>query len=281
VGDPLVLRGEEMLEECERAVARDPRATALFSDVDGTVSPIVADPYAAIVPEEFRATLAALAPRLGLTAFVTGRDVRQGAGMVGVPGAWYVGLHGFDVLAPDGSLTRDPAADRWQDEVQAMVRRARMLDAESLGLVLEDKGPMLDLHYRRAPDPAATLDVLEREVLRPARLRGLGIATGHFVVEVRPPEPVSKGTATARLLAGGAFATAVFLGDDLTDCTGFAAVRRWADEGAAAGQPRRAFTVAAITGETPDEVREGGDVWVDATPGVLHVLRRLLQATGG
>ncbi len=279
--DGLVLHGEETLEECLRAVARDPRATALFSDIDGTLSPIVADPYAAVVPEEFRAALATLAPRLGLTAFVTGRDVRQGAAMVGVPGAWYVGLHGFDVLAPDGALTRDPAADRWQDEVQAMVRRARMLDAESLGLVLEDKGPMLDLHYRRAPDPAATLAVLEREVLQPARLRGLGIASGHFVVEVRPPDPVSKGTATARLLAGGAFATAVFLGDDLTDCTGFAAVKQWADEGAAAGQPRRAFTVAAITDETPDEVREGGDVWVVATPGVLHVLRRLLQAIGG
>ncbi len=289
-GDELILHGGERLAACLRAVAREPRATALFCDVDGTVSPIVSDPYAAVVPETFRAALAALAPRLGLLAFVTGRDVRQAAAMVGVPGARYVGLHGFDLMGPDGTVIRDPSAEQYVERVQAMARRVRMLDAESLGLVVENKGPMLDLHYRQAPDPAATLRLLEAEILDPARQSGLAVATGHFLVELRPPEPVSKGTATLRLLAAGGpdgrpFETAIFLGDDLTDCTGFAAVHEWDDgdvDGAATAPavPRTALAVAALTDETPEQVKDDADVWVAATPGVYEVLRRAGLAAG-
>ena len=153
------------------------------------------------------------------------------------------------------------------------------LDAERLGLVVENKGPMLDLHYRRAPDPAATLAVLEREILQPARELGLAIATGHFLVELRPPVPVSKGTAVRRLLGtggrdGAALRTALFLGDDLTDRTGFAAVHEWAAE---AGE-RLALAVAALTDETPPEVSDEADVVVAATPGVYEVLAGLLEA---
>ena len=285
------------------AVAREPRATALFCDIDGTISPIVDDPYAAVVPDTFRTALTALAPRLGLLAFVTGRDVRQAAAMVGVAGASYVGLHGFDQMSPDGTVARDPAAEGYVDRVQTMARRVAALDAGRLGLVVENKGPMLDLHYRRAPDPAATVALLEAEILGPARALGLAIATGHFLVELRPPEPVSKGTAVRRLLRTGgrgevALRTAIFVGDDLTDCTGFAAVHEWAGEAQPVGEARSAarvrthpvaadgdapagrvaVAVAALTDETPRQVADEADVVVAATPGVYDVLTMLLEA---
>jgi trehalose 6-phosphate phosphatase len=287
----LVLCGADLLAAATRTVAREPRASALFCDIDGTISPIVSDPYAAVVPQAFRATLAALAPRLGLLAFVTGRDVRHAAAMVGVGDAQYVGLHGFDVLTPDGTVNRDPAAAPYFDRVQTMAQRAATLDAESLGLVIEDKGPVLALHYRRASDPAATLVVLEREILQPARALGLALAGGHFLVEVRPPVAVSKGTAARRLLDTGGrdgtqLRTALFLGDDLTDCTGFAAIHAWAAEaddptrgrlgGVTSG--RLALAVAALTDETPPQVRDEADVVVAATPGVFEVLAGLLEA---
>ena len=289
VNEPeLILRGAGALADVLRPVARAPLATALFCDIDGTVSPIVSDPYEAVVPEPFRAVLTALAPRLGLLAFVTGRDVRQAAAMVGLDGVTYVGLHGFDQMAPDGTVARDPVAEPYVARVQTMARRVAGLDAGRLGLVVENKGPMLDLHYRRAPDPAATLAVLEAEILGPARELGLAIATGHFLVELRPPEPVSKGTTVRRLLkAGGrgqvAPRVAIFAGDDLTDCTGFAAVHEWAGEGdaaTAAGGPggRVALAVAALTDETPREVKDASDVWVSTTPGVYEVLVALLAA---
>ena len=119
---------------------------------------------------------------------------------------------------------------------------------------------MLDLHYRRAPDPAATVAVLEAEILGPARALGLAVATGHFLVELRPPEPVSKGTAVRRLLRTGgrggvALRTAIFVGDDLTDCTGFAAVHEWAGETQPVGEARSAARTrtqpAAADGDAP------------------------------
>jgi trehalose 6-phosphate phosphatase len=309
----LILRGADALADVLRVVARAPQATALFCDIDGTISPIVPDPYRAVVPAPFRAALATLAPRLGLLAFVTGRDVRQAAAMVGLEGAAYVGLHGFDRMAPDGAVTRDPAAQPYVEAVQRMARRVRGLDAARLGLVVENKGPMLDLHYRQATDPQATLAELEAEVLRPARDLGLAVATGHFLVELRPPVAVDKGTAVMSLLRAGAggdgaapFRTAIFVGDDLTDCTGFAAVHGWARAGAGAAPPARgaagagtvadeggadgdraapplrraALAVAALTEETPSQVKDGADVWVAATPGVFAVLERLREAAG-
>jgi len=277
----LILRGAESLAAAIRAAAREPRATALFCDIDGTISPIVADPFAAVVPPAFRAILAALAPRLGLLAFVTGRDAHRAAAMVGIGDALYVGLHGFDVLAPGGAVRRDPAAGPYVARVRTMARRAAALDADRLGLVIEDKGPVVALHYRRALDPAATLAVLEREILQPARRLGLAIASGHFLVELRPPVAVSKGTAVLRLLSpsgrgGMAMRTAFFLGDDLTDRTGFTAVHAWAAE--AGGGGRLALAVAALTDETPPEVRDEADVVVAATPGVFEVLAGLLEA---
>ncbi len=303
----LILRGADTLAAALRAVAAAPRATALFCDIDGTVSPIVSDPYKAVVAEPFRAALAALAPRLGLLAFVTGRDVRQAAAIVGLKGVAYVGLHGFDRMAPDGAVTRDPTAQPYVEAVQRMARRVRGLDAARLGLVVENKGPMLDMHYRQAADPDATLAELETEVLRPARDLGLAVATGHFLVELRPPVAIDKGTAVLSLLRSGAgdgaapLRTAIFLGDDLTDCTGFAAVHDWAREGegeAAGGASsgsgatdgsaggrgvnpaqRTALAVAALTDETPQQVKDGADVWVTATPGIFQVLTELLEAT--
>lgn len=283
----LILYGEDALERCLSAVARDAAATAFFCDIDGTISPIVADPYAAVVPDEFRAALVKLAPRLGLLAFVTGRDVCQGRDLVRVPGATYVGTHGLETLTPNGAAHADPAAEPYVDDVQAMVCRAEALDAKRLGLVLENKRTVLAVHYRLAPDEQATRAVLESEIVTPARELGLLISTGHFLVEVRPPVVATKGTATLALLAGGDYRTALFLGDDLTDCTGFAALREWAKAGdaqasPAAGAPtapaRLSCAIAAITDETPQKVVDESDVRVAATPGVYAVLTRLVAA---
>ena len=84
-------------------------------------------------------------------------------------------------------------------------------------------------------------------MVEPARGRGLAISTGHFVFEVRPPLPLTKGTATRRLLAGGDYLAAMFCGDDLTDVTGFKTLHDWAARDAR----RAACAVAAVTAETP------------------------------
>jgi len=273
-----ILAGEQALLSCLDGVRRAPRAAALFCDIDGTISPIAGRPMDAFVPESFLEVLRGLVARLGAVSFVTGRAVEDGRRMVGVEGAAYVGTHGLEIMDVDGSVRTEPQAERHVEVVQEIAALATAeLDGVVAGVVLENKRTVLAIHYRLAPDPERARHEIVTRVVDPARARGLAISTGHFLVEVRPPVAVTKGSATRRLLGEDDFLAAVFCGDDLTDVTGFEAIHRWAD----ADARRLACAVAAVTKETPRPVIDESDVRVAATPGMCEVLRRLLTAAGG
>jgi trehalose-phosphatase len=275
-GKPII-RGHEALRTLERAAAEAPHAAALFCDIDGTISPIAPTPAEAHVPEAFRALLAALVERLGLVAFCTGRSLEDGRRMIPLEGAAYVGTHGLETMTPDGAVIGDPQAERYVAAIREIGEAAAAgLDCEALGVVIEDKRTVLAVHYRLAEDPEAARRQILRHVVEPARERGLAIATGHFMFEVRPPLPFSKGSAARRLLDAGDYLAVMACGDDLTDVTLFAAVRDWRERDAR----RRTAAVAAVTAETPEAVIAAADVLVRATPGVHEVLARLAAAVG-
>ena len=276
-GEQLITKGESAFAACLAAYAAAPRAGALLCDIDGTISPIVAYPGDAAVSQPFREVLAALTERLGLVAFVTGRTLEDGRRMIPLEGAAYVGTHGLESTAPDGRILTEPLAERYIAAVQEVAAAAaRDLDCDALGVVLENKRTVLAVHYRLAADAARTRHEILTRVVEPARSRGLAVSTGHFLFEVRPPLPFTKGTATRRLLAGGDYLAGLFCGDDLTDVTGFKTLRDWAARDAR----RAACAVAAVTAETPRPVIEEADVLVRATPGVYEALKRLLAAVG-
>ncbi len=275
-GSPII-SGTEALDAFVGACADAPEATALLCDIDGTISPIAPTPAEAHVPAPFRELLGALAQRLGLLAFVTGRSLEDGRRMIPLDGAAYIGTHGLETMAAEGSISVDPQAERYAATVHDVAEAAaRDLDCEALGVVLEDKRTVLAIHYRLAEDAAATRHQILTRVIEPARERGLAIATGHFMFEVRPPLSFNKGSAVRRLLAAGDYLTAMGCGDDLTDVTLFAAVHNWGERDAR----RRTVAVAAVTDETPRPVTEAADVLVRATPGVHEVLSRLGRAVG-
>jgi trehalose 6-phosphate phosphatase len=275
-GSPII-SGAGALDSLLRAAAEAPHAAALFCDIDGTISPIAPTPGEAHVPEPFRELLARLVTRLGLVAFVTGRSLEDGRRMIPVEGAAYVGTHGLETMAPDGAVSSDPQAERYVRTIRE-VREAtqRDLDCDALGIVLEDKRTVLAIHYRLAGDAAATRHQILQRVIEPARALGLAIATGHYLFEIRPPLPFTKGSAVRHLLTAGEYYSALGCGDDLTDVTMFAAVRDWGERDAR----RRTAMVAAVTDETPQPVTDAADVLVRATPGVHEVLSRLAAAVG-
>jgi trehalose 6-phosphate phosphatase len=276
-GSPII-SGTAALDAMARAAAQAPQAAALFCDIDGTISPIAPTPAEARVPGPFRDLLAALVARLGLVAFVTGRSLEDGRRMIPLDGATYIGAHGLETMAADGTVSVEPQAEPYVATIHDVAEAAaRDLDCEALGVVIEDKRTVLAVHYRLAKDPAATRHQILTRVVEPARERGLAVATGHHVFEVRPPLPYTKGTAVRRLLDAGDYLSAMACGDDLTDVTLFAAVRDWGERDAR----RRMVTVAAVTDETPRPVTDAADVLVRATPGVHEVLSRLAEAVGG
>ena len=274
----LITKGETEFAACLAAFAAAPRGGALFCDIDGTISPIVERPADAAVSQPFREVLAALTEQLGLVAFVTGRTLEDGRRMIPLDGAAYVGTHGLESMAPDGQVLTEPMAERYIAAVQEVAAAAaRDLDCDALGVVLENKRTVLAVHYRLATDAALTRHEILSKVVEPARRGGLAVSTGHFVFEVRPPLPFTKGTATRRLLAGRDYRVGLFCGDDLTDVTGFTTLHDWAARDAR----RAACALAAVTAETPRPVIEEADVLVRATPGVYAALTRLLAAVGG
>jgi len=270
-----VLRGADKLDEWLRAVARDPRATALFFDIDGTLSPIAPTPADAEVPRPLRRALATLGPRLGLLAFVTGREVGDGRDMIPVRNAVYVGNHGLQTLLPSGEIRIAREALPYVAAVEAATRRARALTEHLPDLYVEDKRLSVVVHYRQAGDAHTAQRFIEHHVAEPARKDGLDVMNGKAAVEVRPPAPVTKGTAVGGLLREHDCATALFAGDDLTDVTALKALRTWTT--GAAG--RQGLGVAVVDDETPSAVRFEADVWLDGTPGVAELLARLVELT--
>ena len=179
-----------------------PRA-GLITDVDGTISPIAPTPEEADLLPEARSALARLVPHLRLVAAVSGRQARQVAEMVGVPGMAYVGNHGLDWLEGGQPRTSPEAAALPAGPVVLPLPPPGGAGRHPAVLRVEDKGATASLHYRACPDPArARRRLLEavRDCPESARLQ---VTEGRMVVNLRPPVAADKGTAVERLARAG------------------------------------------------------------------------------
>lgn len=196
---------------------------ALFLDVDGSLLDFAPTPDAVHVPDNLVDALARLHDALaGALALVSGRSLRQLDALFSplrLPGA---GLHGLELRdTPHATLEHLPPPA----ELVAVREQAERIAALHPGALVEDKGPTLALHWR-APDAAsaaAEFAALVEQAL--VALPHYRAQPGDHVLELRP-DGFDKGGAIRHLLDTGAFRgrLPVFIGDDLTDEHGFAAV---------------------------------------------------------
>ena len=193
----------------------------LFSDFDGTLTPIFDDPRDTVLSPAMRDTLSELFRKLELVAVVSGRDLRTLRKMVRLKGVTYVGNHGLEVRKAGGERA----------EREARIENGLLGDVEKgvggigvSGLSLEDKGMSVAVHYRNAQDPAVARSALSQVLKSLADTRGLEIREGKMVLEIGPATSVNKGTAVVRLAREFELTGAIFLGDDVTDCDAFDAL---------------------------------------------------------
>lgn len=208
------------------------RGAALFLDFDGTLVDIQPLPDAVSVDARLHQLIARLADRLdGRVAIVSGRSIEQLDALFGGLTLATSGSHGAElrVAGGPGTLPARPAAF---DTVIATMQA--FADANP-GVVVEVKSLGVGLHYRGAPDAEHAAKALASRL---AADTDLSLQEGKMVFEVRVPG--DKGQAIARFLDDAPFAGArpVFLGDDLTDEPGFAAVARAGGVGILIGPPR-------------------------------------------
>jgi len=196
------------------------RRPLLCLDYDGTLTPIVARPELAVLDLDARATLAEVG-RVCPTAIVSGRALHDLRERVGVPWLYYAGNHGFEI---EGNGLRLKVGDDHRALIAAVRDELARQLADMPGILLEDKGYTLSVHYRHAPErvlPAlySTVDALLAD--RP-QLAG---RTGKKVFEIRPAVDWHKGRAVQWLrerIEGDLLP--VFIGDDLTDEDAFQAI---------------------------------------------------------
>ena len=250
-------------EAALQALAQARPGPLLAFDFDGTLAPIVDNPAAARADAAVAARLQRLAARWPV-AVITGRAVADVQARLGFEPQYVVGNHGAehsldDPADADKSVQlRDGEASRRALEPLRLQLQPWHAALTAAGVLLEDKGASLALHFRRAPDRVQA-QALIMELLQ-ARAAGLRISHGKLVVNVMAAGAPDKAAALLRLLAASGAGTAFFAGDDLNDEPVFAAA------------PPQWVTVRVGPGRWPTQAR----FEIDGPERMAAVLDRLI-----
>ncbi|HEV7489927.1 MAG TPA: trehalose-phosphatase [Rhodanobacteraceae bacterium] len=198
----------------------DTATLALFVDIDGTLLDIAARPDAVIVEPALRATLAALHELLrGALAPLSGRSLRSVDALLALPSVAAAGLHGAELRANGGDSL---ASQRLNPELDMARARANETASTHPGVIVEDTGAAIALHYRSAPTAEIAVRRAAIDMLDSAGSE-YELLQGNLVIELKPAH-ADKGSALATLMQSLPFVgrTPWMIGDDLTDEDAFA-----------------------------------------------------------
>jgi trehalose 6-phosphate phosphatase len=194
----------------------------LFLDVDGTLIEFTDTPSQTIADPDIKSLLSNVALRFGgAVALVSGREIRTLDALFAPLRLAASGLHGIERRTAAGEMLGpgpcDPRLAGVRVELAALARA-------HAGVLIEDKGRTIAVHFRLAPHCAP---VVRSAVMAVAASLGADyhIQEGAMLLELKP-RGTSKATAVEAFMREAPFLgrRPVFIGDDLTDLDGFAAV---------------------------------------------------------
>lgn len=185
-------------------------ADALLSfDFDGTLAPIVADPESAKASSKTEDLLRKLFDRAPLV-IISGRGRKDLLQRLRFPVDFAIGNHGLEGL-PSSVGSLDMAADmtrQWHEKLNGSLAKMK-------GLVVENKGFSLAVHYRQAADKRKARSKLLELVanLQPSPR----ILLGKYVVNLVASGAPHKGVALLELMLQTGKRAAIYVGDDEND----------------------------------------------------------------
>lgn len=193
---------------------------ALLLDIDGTLLELAPTPSEVVVPDDLSETMQGLLARTGgAMALVSGRAIDD-IDRIFAPAQYpAVGGHGAEMrLAAGDDRLPSPVPP-----IDAHLKRriARIADL-SPGILLEDKGYSLALHFRLAPDAEHAIFAAVAQLRADLPDAPIEVLPGKAVCEIKPAG-FNKASGVRALMAQSPFRgrTPVFLGDDVTDETVF------------------------------------------------------------
>jgi trehalose 6-phosphate phosphatase len=208
----------------DTAPLAEPHQWALFLDIDGTLIDVAPTPDAAHVPPGLTATLKAVAKGLGgAVALSTGRRVSAADRLFAPLQLVTSGVHGTELRsAQRGEVTM--LAPIVPPELVQRVNKAAARIAR--GILVEQKGAGLAVHYRSAPEAHLPLRLELGHII--GLWSDFELRSGRKVLEI-VPRGYSKGTSLAWIMKLPPFQgrVPVMIGDDDGDEPALAAARRY------------------------------------------------------
>jgi len=194
---------------------------ALLLDIDGTLLDLAPTPREVWVPPELAHTLTELLARTsGALALVSGRSVNDIDLIFAPMRLPAVGGHGAEMrLSGTGEASATHAPPMDPDLKSRLAAIARI----SPGILLEDKGYSLALHYRLAPHAEQAIYEAVAAIRTDHPDAPLEVLPGKAVCEIKH-SGFTKATGVLELMKHAPFKgrIPVFIGDDITDETVFA-----------------------------------------------------------
>jgi trehalose 6-phosphate phosphatase len=200
-----------------------PAAYAFFLDIDGTLVDIADTPSGVSVEPRLLDTVRLLhAAAGGALALISGRAVAGVDRLFAPLRLPIAGQHGAERRDARGAVV---PADSLRAAQFGALRRCVAAWAEAVpGVLLEDKGMSLAVHYRQAPHLRGAVQHALKECLERFGDE-FRVQPGKMVLEINPAGK-DKGTAIMEFMQEAPFAgrIPVFVGDDISDEHGFAVV---------------------------------------------------------
>ena len=268
--DPTVITVKKEAAEALSHLTGDPRSSGVFTDFDGTLSPIVEQPLLARPLQGVLEVLERLVKSFNCVAVISGRPVEFLAERLGRDlareGLHLVGLHGLERMNSNGEVEVAPEAVPFREALSRCTRTLRKRLPKSV--LVEDNGWSVAVHWRSNPDLAGMIESLVREE---AKLHRLVIHPGRKLLEIRPPIKVDKGSALERLASG--LNASCFLGDDAGDLLAFDMLDQLKENSG-----MKTLKVAVASPECPERLISSADLVVDGPHGALLFLQLLCDA---
>jgi len=193
---------------------------ALFLDIDGTLLDVALTPSTVHVPPDLAELLGTLSARLsGALAIITGRPISEADHLLKPLKFAAAGVHGAEMRVSTTAKV-EPLTPSFNPELHIDLKA--VADAMP-GIVMEDKGAGIAMHYRLAPELRDSL-LVTLEALIPKYPGQFTLCEGRKVVEILPVG-FSKGQALRQLAGFPEFANRVpvMIGDDIADIDAFRA----------------------------------------------------------
>lgn len=183
----------------------------IFSDFDGTLSEITADPERVVINPKSKECLTKLSNYLTV-GVISGRPVMNLKQMVGIENIYYAGNHGAEI--DNDGLFIFPQAKEAAPYIREIYTHLSKTIMAPFGL--DFKSYSASIHYRNHPKPEEAKKIIYNLLESYLSNDLLEINNGRMVVEIRI-KGINKATALKKILNNENLDSFIYFGDDTTD----------------------------------------------------------------